>query len=334
MNRKIIQGLTLLSGLLLIVFSCNKGDSTKENSRQGFQKQIVETGQLNAINSIAFPLERYGRYWYEMRIIGLLEHGSLIEKGDSIIQLDPAEIRKSIIEWESNLETQMANLEKLKVDQNIRRNEMISNIKNQQASFEMKKLEIEASRFESERQRKIKELEFKQEQIQLEKEEKKMNLYEIIAASDLKVQEIRVLQLKNQIKNAYSILPRLTIRTPVSGVFQVGENWRTNEMIKIGDNVYTGNNMANVPELKYMKVTTSINETDFLDIYEGQKVIVRMDAVPDLAFDGEVSYIGKLCHEKEPGSRQKVFDVEIKILQSDERLKPGMTVSCEYLQNE
>jgi HlyD family secretion protein len=32
-------------------------------------------------------------------------------------------------------------------------------------------------------------------------------------------------------------------------------------------------------------------------------------------------------------SRQKVFDVEVNVLKSDARLKPGMTVSCEFIQN-
>jgi len=46
---------------------------------------------------------------------------------------------------------------------------------------------------------------------------------------------------------------------------------------------------------------------------------------------GEVTYIEKLCHLKNPKSRQKVFEVEVKILKPDERLKPGMTVSCEFI---
>jgi hypothetical protein len=55
--------------------------------------------------------------------------------------------------------------------------------------------------------------------------------------------------------------------------------------------------------------------------------------MPKLKFMGEISYIGKLCHLKNEKSKQKVFDVEVRILKSDARLKPGMTVSCEYLQN-
>ena len=136
--------------------------------------------------------------------------------------------------------------------------------------------------------------------------------------------------MKIEIKNAYAILPKLTIRTTLSGIFQLGWNRRTNDMIKIGDDIYQGNNMGNVPDLTWMKANTFVSENDFLKIKMGQKVIVRLDALPKVEFKGEISYIGKLCHLKDEKSRQKIFDVEVKILKSDERLKPGMTVSCEY----
>jgi multidrug resistance efflux pump len=91
--------------------------------------------------------------------------------------------------------------------------------------------------------------------------------------------------------------------------------------------------LGNVPELKWMRVNTFINENDFRKLQVGQKVIVRLDALPEVKFNGSVAYIGKLCRQKEQNSRQKGFDVEVKMIDSDERLKPGMTVSCEFLKN-
>jgi hypothetical protein len=129
------------------------------------------------------------------------------------------------------------------------------------------------------------------------------------------------------------IVPTLTIRTSVVGVFQRGINPRTGTMLNAGDQMYPGFSMGNVPELKWMRVNTFINENDFLKITTGQKVAVRLDALPNVIFNGEISYIGKLCHSRENNSRQKVFDVEVKMLEPDERLKPGMTVSCEFLTN-
>ena len=316
--------------LLLAFFGCQKAE-TEQKVENKKTNRILETGELAAIDSRSFVMQRYGRNWYQMKIIGLLKHGSEVKAGDSIIQLDPTEIKKFIIDRESDLETQMAALQKLKVDQSNRRSELESNLKSETASQNLRKLELESSRFESERIRKIKQLEFEQSKINFSKVQRQLDLNKIKERCDLQIQQIKINRLKEEVKNGYNILPNLIIRTPIDGIFQIANNNRTNQMLKVGDEIYSGNNMGNVPALKWMKVNTTISENDFQKIANGQQVIVRLDALPKVEFEGEVMYIGKLCRIKEKKSKQKVFDVEVKISKPDERLKPGMTVSCEYL---
>ncbi|MCC8174416.1 MAG: efflux RND transporter periplasmic adaptor subunit [Odoribacter sp.] len=333
MSKNVLHFILLFSFLSVCLFSCGEKREKENEEKEKSGITVIETGELAAENVRAFVLPRYGRYWSEMRITGILDHGTIVQAGDSIIEVDGSEIKRFIIEKESELETEMASLQKLIVNQDNTLNEFESNIKTQIASFNLKKIELEASVFESPRARRIKELEFKQAEITLEKEKKKLEYNKIILANDYRIQEIRVERIVREIQSAYDILPSLTIRTPLSGVFQIAWNWRTESLVKVGDNLYAGNRIANVPELTWMKVKTYINETDFLKIKEGQKVAVRLDASPELVFDGEITYIGKACFPRERNSRQKVFDVEVKILQSDERLKPGMTVSCEFLES-
>lgn len=329
--KKIALYITLCA-LLPIFSACttSEGKKVSATSLASGERRIIETGELAAIDSRSFVMQRYGQRWYQMKIIGILKHGTEVQAGDSIIQLDPTEIKKHIIDRESDLETQMASLEKLLVDQSNRRSDLESRLNNELATFNLKKLELESSRFESDRIRRIKDLEFQQTKINLEKVKRINDLNKITEASDLKIQKIRIQRLKSEIQSAYDILPQLTIRTPISGIFQVAENRRTREMVKVGDDIYQGNNLGNVPDLEWMKVNTTVNENDFLKIKNGQKVTVRLDALPNVTFDGEVAYMGKLCRLKDEKSKQKVFDVEVNLLKPDERLKPGMTVSCEF----
>ena len=332
MKKRIPVNIFVLCYALFLVVSCSnsaKRDGNIVNDNSGHK--IIETGDLSAIDTRSFVLPRFGNYWYQMKIIGILKHGSIVKAGDSIIRLDPSEIKKFIIDRESDLETQVAVIQNLKVTQENKQQELNSNLKNETASFDLKKLELESSRFESERIRKIKELEFKQAEITLAKIKRLAELNKKIAFNELKVELIKAKQLKDGLKDAYSILPKLTIRTPISGIFQVGINRQNGEMIKLGDDIYQGNNMGNVPNLTWMKANTTISENDFIRIRNGQKVLVRLDALPKVSFNGEVIFIGKLCHLKDEKSHQKVFDVEVRILKSDERLKPGMTVSCEFI---
>jgi multidrug resistance efflux pump len=326
----------IIFGLLLFVVqhsckSLSEDDTEKAGLVQG--TKIIETGELAAVDSRSFVLQRYGRRWYEMKVIGLLKHGSIVKAGDSIIQLDPTEIKKRIIDLEGELESQIASLAKTMVDHDNRRISLESNMKNEIATFDLRKLELESSRFESAKTREISQLQFNQAQIAFEKTKKLAELNKVREASELKIQKIRVEQLKNELQSAYDILPELTIRTPISGIFQVADNRRTKSMIKVGDEIYAGTNMGNVPDLTWMKVNTTVSENDFMKIYMGQKVNIRLDALPKVVFEAEVSFISKLCRLKDAKSRQKVFDLEVNVLKPDERLKPGMTVSCEFILN-
>ena len=333
MRKTIFYILPIILITSFLLSSCDGILSFDKAERTTDGTTIIETGELAAINSVSFVIPRFGRRWGEMKIIGLLNHGSIVNKGDSVVQLDPADINKYILDRESSLETQLAALEKLYIEQENKRQENESRIRSELASFDLKKIELEATRFESDRAQEIKKLEFEQATITLEKEKRVLEISDKINESNLRIQEIRVEQIKKDIEEAKSIIPLLTLRTPVSGVFQIATERRggSRSIYKIGDNIYAGNNLANVPELEFMKVYTQVNETDFLKISIDQKVAVRLDALPKVVFDGKVTYIGKLCREKERNSRQKVFDVEVEILKPDDRLKPGMTVSCEFL---
>lgn len=330
---RLLQIMFVFLFFALLMYACSeKQDANVDTDASQNGKRIVETGELSAIDSRAFIMPRYGRRWFQMKIIGMLEHGSEVKAGDSIMQLDPTDINRHILERESQLETQLASMEKLLVDQSNRRQDLRSRLQNETATYELKKLELESSQFESDRIKQIKELEFRQATLQLNKVKKLIEYNEIIAASTLKIEQIRIDRLREEIQNAYNLLPELTIRTPISGIFQAAHNRRTNQTVKIGDELYQGNVMGHVPDLTWMKVNTTINEIDYMKINVGQKVLVKLDALPTAQFEGSISAIGKLSRPKNNQSRQKVFEVEVVIVAPDERLKPGMTVSCEFIE--
>ena len=326
----------LLKYLLAVplLIACKGGTFGHDDTLQNNERPLVETGELSAVQTKAFVLPRLGRFG-SFRIIGIEEHGKQIQPGDSVIQLDPTDVTKYIVERETALESQLASLEKMLVNQENRDSETESTIKSELATYELRKLTLEAAQFESERTKQIKQLEFEQATIALNLATRKLELNAIINENDLKIQQIRVDQIKKDIQNAYNILPQLTVRTTIPGIFQITRNWRSGQLLQVGDEVWRGNAMASVPDLTWMKVDTQINENDFLRIKVGDKVLVRLDALPEVSFEGWVSNIGLFCHAKDPTKpRHKVFDVEVRIKVSDERLKPGMTVSCEFIPSE
>ena len=313
--------------------SCSKqGKSHTATDETGTSAPIVESGELSAVTTKAFVMPRFRR-WNSLRIIGLEEHGKQIQKGDSIIQLDPSDMTKYIVQRETDLESQLATLEKMLVAQDNRESEAEATIKSELAAYELSKLQHEATRFESERAKHISQLRFRQATIKLEMAKKRLELNKIINENDLKIAQIRVEQIKNDIANVYDMIDQLTIRSNINGILQVQRNSSTGQIFCVGDQVWHGHSMACVPDLTWMEVKTCINENDFLRIEKGQKVLVRLDALPEVAFNGEIASIGLFCHQRDRNNpRQKVFDVVVRLVDSDARLKPGMTVSCEFIE--
>jgi len=154
-------------------------------------------------------------------------------------------------------------------------------------------------------------------------------LTQIVIENELKIQQIKIFQLKNDIKKAKQALMQLTIRSPLNGMMQLLENRRTDQTVKVGDELWQSQTFACVPDLNQMKVKSTVNETDIGKIHLNQKVIVRLDAFPSTPFEGEIIKIGRLSYKKDEKSRTKVFDVVIMLNKSDPILKPGMTVRCE-----
>ncbi len=65
-------------------------------------------------------------------------------------------------------------------------------------------------------------------------------------------------------------------------------------MWKVGDTPYQGQILASIPDVTWMKVKTYVNESDAKKIYKGMKVIVRLDALPSVPFNGSITEISKI----------------------------------------
>ncbi len=318
--------------IFLLFIACESQDTNNTLCiRKGdFVATLTETGELLAVNARSVLMPYVGwEYGWQFRITGLAEHGSKVYEGDSVAQVDPANVQKFLLEQENLLEVEKANLAKLKVEHNNKSRELEASLKEVGADYNLKKLELEKFKFESERQQGIKELEFRQAEVHLNRVSQNIEMEKIIAQNSLKIQEIKVVQIESNIDEATAAIEKLTILSPIDGIFQIAKNRRTRQFYRVGDNTYIGAELALVPDLTKIKVTSTIHETDIGKVRTGQKVIVRLEAFPDKPFRGKISELGKLSYKKEEDSRVKVFDSEILLEDSDPVLKPGMTVSCE-----
>jgi len=295
-----------------------------------FRQSIIETGELQAEHSSIVIMPRINSiYGYNFKIIGLASHGQNILKGDTVITVDPSSVQKYIIEKRESLENEVAIANKLKAQNTNNIQDLKAQLKNEEASFNTKKLQLERSAFESSGIRKVTEVEYHQAEIQLNRIRRNLKLSPMLDSLDFRIQQIKVIQRENEVKLAEEALKQLFVTSPLNGVFVIERNSRTGQTTKIGDEVYTGNTVARIPDLSTMKVKSSVLENDISRIKKGLKVIIRMDALPNVPFEGKLTYVSLVCIPNQDG--KKAFQTEILLADSDLRLKSGMTVRCEYI---
>ena len=322
----------LFSLLISLSISCNKGPQEVFTVMSGsFRQSIKQTGELDAVKASFIPMPDIDwQYGYQFKIIGLAEHGKIVHKGDSILKLDPASVYKFIIEREDMLENELADAKKQVVQSENNIQDLNAQLRSEQAAYDLKKLEVDRSKFDTDVKKRIKELEFQQETIKLNKVKRNLDLKPKLDDFDQHIQRIKVVQRQNELNNAKEALKLFLLKSPLDGIFQVEVNeWTDNpQMWKVGDTPYQGQILASIPDVTWMKVKTYINESDVKRVHKGMKVIVRLDALPSVPFNGSITEISKICVARD---KEKVFNVVVGIDESDLRLKPGMTVNCEYI---
>ena len=320
----------LLMVLLLLPASCNnKKESGYMVLKGPFIQSVIETGELQAINASTMTMPRINSiYGYNLKIIGLAEHGKNVQKGDPVIRVDPSSVQKYIIEKRESLENEIASANKLKAQIINNMQDLKAQLRNEQASFDIKKLQLDKSAFESEAIKKVIELEFRQAEIRLDRIKRNLELRPKLDSLDYRIQHIKVIQKENELKAAEETLDQLNVSSPLDGIFVIERNSRTGQTIKVGDEVYLGSIVARIPDIRTMKVNGIVLENDIGKIKPGLSVIVRLDALPSVPFHGKINKASRVCIEQD---KKKVFLTEVLISETDLRLKPGMTVRCEYI---
>ncbi len=88
----------------------------------------------------------------------------------------------------------------------------------------------------------------------------------------------------------------------------------------------SGTTLMTIADLSAMQIKAGVNEVDIGKVRLGQDVKVDVDAYPGVAFHGAIAHVAPAARDEQG---VKIFDVEIDITDSDERLRPNMTANIE-----
>jgi len=122
---------------------------------------------------------------------------------------------------------------------------------------------------------------------------------------------------------------RTTIISPIDGIV-------TSLMVEIGEKIqgatqFQGTNLMNVADLSVINAVVQVDENDIIEVKMGDTARVELDAFPNKKFNAYVIEIGHSAKIDNAGNQNQItnFDVKLRLLETDPRIRSGMSCSVE-----
>lgn len=321
--------------LALVFVACNKGKEaeipTAKVKKETFYIDIHEEGEVKAIQSINISSPTISWRYGMLKITRLIEDGKEVEIGDTLVIFDPSEVKKAIVDAESRLEIHKAELERMKAQHQSDLEELNADLEVTHLSQQISKIRFESSTYEANVTKKEIQLNLEKANIALERAQSQIENRKKIQNEEIGQKMLAIRQAQAELDDSYKTLEMLTLTAPTPGIAIIRRNWSSDTKFQIGDQVWSGQPMIELPDLNALKADVNINEVDISKITKGLSVQIRPDAFSDSVYTGSVLSVANLAINKDNRSKIKVFPVEIAIDGGKNNLMPGLTVSCRLI---
>jgi len=312
-------------GLFEIAIS-NSGELLAENS---FDIKGPEIQQTQGPGGGQGGGSRGGGGHDHMRIMSfkiqdIIAEGTMVKKGDYIAQLDRTEYDNTLKDAMENLTTLQANLEMKVLDTAVTLTDLRDEIKNQIYVVEEARITLAESKYEPPATIRKAEINLNKAERGLEQLKKNYNLRRAQALADIKQTKQALSDGQALVKALQDFLAQFTIRAPADGIVLYKQEWNGTKR-KAGSQVNPFDRVvATLPDLDSILSKTYVNEIEVSKVAVDQDVVITVDALPGKSFKGKVISVANVG-EVLPNSDAKMFEVMIRIFNSEKVLRPAMT---------
>jgi multidrug efflux pump subunit AcrA (membrane-fusion protein) len=264
-----------------------------------------------------------------LRISWMAPPGEPIQAGDSLIKFDSSSAQQQLAQKEAQLRQSQASLDQAIAQARITSEQDASDLAQAKYNVERAKLDVVIKGLKS----------------PIDGDESKVD--QAVAEQHLKVEEATVALHSESDKSKIASLTRvrdqaqgdvditkhriaqMEIKAPISGIPVYAPNysqgWNNVRPFKVGDNVFAGMNLAEIPDLETLEMDVKVEEIDRGRVALKNDTRVRIDSLPELNLPARIDRISPLAElstNEWPPTR--TFRAYARILHPDPRLRPGM----------
>jgi len=287
-------------------------------------RTVPADGSLEAVE--ATPITAPTTMGRPMRVGWLVDDGSRVAAGDPVIRFDPTEVAKELVDAEDRLRSSELRAGKERAQRgadlaNLDRDAELAAMELEQARTYQKKDEEIFSRHEILESAIDGELaEHRREHAAASRRSR-----ERLSDAEIELLAIERRQAGHSVDRARQALDELEVTAPHAGIVVLAR-WR-DETVRVGDTVWPGMTLAEIPELSAMEAEVWVLEADAGGLAAGAPAEVVLEAHPGAVYPATVKRVDALAKPRRRGSPVQYFGAVLELDGLPAALKkPGQRV--------
>jgi len=290
-------------------------------------------GDLKAARSV----QLYTPTVPNLRIAWMVPAGERVNEGDTVIKFDSSSAQQELMQREAALRQAQATLDQAIATSNITAQQDQSDLAD--ARFTVEKARLEASKQEI-----VSKIQGDQARVDLGVAEQKLKAQEATVSLHQVSDKSKIASITRQRDTAKADvditkerISQMELKAPGTGVLvfnlNYSQGWMNAKQFKVGDNVFAGMGLAEIPDLESMLMDAKVEEIDRGKIATANDVRIRVDALPELTIPAKINQISPLAETGTEFPPSRSFRAYASIGKPDPRLRPGMNGGMDIIVN-
>jgi HlyD family secretion protein len=296
--------------------------------RRDFVHVVPAEGNLRAASSTPIVVPHSESDFF--RVSWMAPDGGVVHAGEVVVRFDPTDIEKALADALGDLESARLKADKLRSSDRadiakLEQDAAVARIELANAQRFQKKDPTVFSRYEIIQSEMDEGLAAEKERHAREVGRTRLDLER--ADGGLAAVDIRRAELK--IRQARTNLSGLAVVAPHDGVLIYKRDYR-GELPHVGDQVWSGTTLAEIPDLSVMQAEVYVLEADAGGLATGRPAALTVESAPGVEHAARIARVDSLAKPRLKGSPVQFFGVTLAIARTDPRtMKPGQRVSAE-----
>ena len=290
-----------------------------------FTRRVTAEGTLKATK--ATPVTAPQNATAPLKVSWIADDGTLLRRGDVIVRFDSTDFENLLLSGQEARENANNRLAKETAESGAVRKNLTRDARLAQSELEAaKRFKFDDAEIFSRYARIENEVDQELASSKKRHAEEVLGIRGSLAAVERDLIAIDDRKAGLKIKQAEEGLKALQVVAPHDGILVLQRNWR-GDMPRVGDSMWRGQPIGEIPELQSMKAEVFVLEADAAGLAAGQKATVSLEADASRTFSGTVKSVDKVARPRIPRQPVQYFGVTVELARTDPTLmKPGARV--------